>query len=56
MRRCHLSQLLKDGLRRTKTDHKSSPCHYVIGELKKFAYADSILFVKVIAADNKSYH
>ena len=21
--------------RRTKTDHKSSPCHYVTGELKK---------------------
>ena len=38
-RSCNLSQLLtddgltKDG-RRTKTDHKSSPCHYVIGELK----------------------
>ena len=30
---CHLSQLLTDG-RRTKTDHKSSPCHYVTGEIK----------------------
>ena len=23
-----------NGQRRTKTDHKSSPCHYVTGELK----------------------
>ena len=29
----HLSQLLTDG-RRMKTDHKSSPCHLVKGELK----------------------
>ena len=32
-RSCHLSQLLTDG-RQTKTDYKSSPCHYVTGELK----------------------
>ena len=32
-RSCHLSQLLTDR-RRTKTDHKSSPCHYMTGELK----------------------
>ena len=28
------SQLLTEG-RRTKTDHKGSPCHYVTGELQK---------------------
>ena len=28
-RSCHLSQLLTDGRRRTKTDHISSPCHFV---------------------------
>ena len=33
MRNCHLSQLLMDRLG-TKSDHKSSPCHYVTGELK----------------------
>ena len=33
-RSCHLSQLLTDG-QRTKTDHKSSFCHYVTGELIK---------------------
>ena len=31
-RSCRLSQLLKDG--QTKTNHKSSPCHFVTGELK----------------------
>ena len=33
-RGCHLSQFLTDGRRQTKTDPKSSPCHYVTGELK----------------------
>ena len=37
-RSCHLSQLLTDNDDdddgRTKSDHKSSPCHYMTGELK----------------------
>ena len=33
-RSCYLGQLLTDG-QLMKTDHKSSPCHYVAGELKQ---------------------
>ena len=39
--RC-LSQLLMDG-RRTKTDHKTSPCHFVTGELKSLGIKNQIL-------------
>ena len=35
-RSCHFSQLLTYRRRRTtKTDHQSSPCHYVTGKLLK---------------------
>ena len=35
-RSCRLSQKLTDG-RRVKTGHKSSPCHFVTGELKSMS-------------------
>ena len=40
-RSCHLSQLLKEHKGWTKTDQKSSPCHYVTGELKTTSSLES---------------
>ena len=44
-RSCHLSKLLTDtdDGQGTKTDHKSSPCHYVTGKLKNQKYTRAVL-------------
>ena len=60
-RSCHLSQLLTDE-RQTKTDHKSSPCHFVTGELKLWSanflrrgYVNEILNVSVALSSLRRY-